>query len=173
MTYMEWPQGSGRIANYSDAELAYIRVFIRQHEAGEITAEVMERQISHCHDLKIEFGVDLIKDDSGPVVIDMAAARAARDQAIKRVDTNADPTWKTRALMAVADVARAKETLISDDVWIHLGWMPIEPRAIGPVMLAAAKRGYIERIDGEMRQAHRIVNHARPQQVWRSLLYRS
>ena len=63
MTYIEWPKHSGRIANYSDAELAYMNVFRQQHEAGEITKEEADRQMANCHDLKVEFGIDLIKGD--------------------------------------------------------------------------------------------------------------
>lgn len=65
MTLLEWPKGSGRVANYSAAELAYVQEFVRQHERGEITREEADRQLQHCHDLKVECGVDLVKDDVG------------------------------------------------------------------------------------------------------------
>lgn len=65
MTLFEWPPLSGRIANYSEDELQYIREFFRQKERGEITEGECSRQIGHCHDLKVEFGVHLIKNDIG------------------------------------------------------------------------------------------------------------
>lgn len=100
----------------------------------------------------------------------MDAAHAARDEAIRRVDMHAEPEWKDKAMEAIRRVALRQETLISDDVWVYLGEMPREPRAIGPLMLAGAAKGYIVKTD-QMREAHRVVNHARPQAVWRSLVY--
>lgn len=63
MTLLEWPKGSGRIANYTKDEMAYVQRFVQQHLDGEITKEESQRQLAHCHDLKVDFGVDLIKDD--------------------------------------------------------------------------------------------------------------
>jgi hypothetical protein len=101
---------------------------------------------------------------------DLEAAQAARDEAIRRVDTNADPQWKIHAARALREVAARRPDLTSDDVWIHLGSAPLEPRVMGPIMLAAQRDGVIAATD-LTRQATRVVNHARPQRVWRSLVY--
>lgn len=65
---IEWPPRSGRVAEYTTDELEYVRGFIRRKEAGEITAAALNLQIGHIHDVKVEFGVDLIEDDVGPSV---------------------------------------------------------------------------------------------------------
>lgn len=62
MTLLEWPAHSGRIANYTDAELAFMNNFRRQHEAGEITKQEADRQMGHFHDLKVEFGLNIVND---------------------------------------------------------------------------------------------------------------
>lgn len=100
---------------------------------------------------------------------DLRAAFAARDDAIDRVDQAADPAWKDAALAAVRRVAARQVELITDDVWAELGDGPAEPRAMGPVMLAARRLGLVEPTD-RTRQADRVVNHARPQRIWRSLI---
>lgn len=172
MTKLEWPPGSGRVAEYTDQERAFMRRFAEQKARGEISAAECNLQIGHFHDLKVEFPpLDItttVEPESRP---SSAAGRAARDEAIKRVDMNADPAWKHRAQVGLRDLCLEREEFTTDDLWVRLGWMPHEPRAIGPIMLHAARTGWIEKIEGRYREAHRGVNHARPQQVWRSLLY--
>jgi hypothetical protein len=53
---IEWPPGSGRKAHYDDGEIAMMRGFIEQREAGEITFDELQNQVSTLHDLKVEFG---------------------------------------------------------------------------------------------------------------------
>lgn len=97
-------------------------------------------------------------------------AHAERDEAIRRVDTAADPSWKEKALEAIHELALKHSSLIADDVWGLLGEAPIEPRVMGPIMLSAQKKGWIEGTP-DTREGTRGVNHARPQRVWRSLVY--
>jgi len=66
MTEIEWPKGSGRKATYSKAEMEFMHEFGAQAERGEITDAVLRLQIGHLHDLKIEFGVDLVADVEVP-----------------------------------------------------------------------------------------------------------
>ena len=56
---IEYPKGSGRVAEVSPEELAYLNEFTAQAARGEITAEEANRQIGHLLDLKIEFGVTI------------------------------------------------------------------------------------------------------------------
>jgi hypothetical protein len=58
---IEWPKGSGRFADYTEAEYAFMREFVRQYERGEITCEEMVNQVTAFHDLKVEFGLDVVQ----------------------------------------------------------------------------------------------------------------
>jgi len=64
---IEYPKGSGRFADLSPEELAYLNGFTAQAERGEITGEEATRQIGHLLDLKIEFGVELVEEDEADV----------------------------------------------------------------------------------------------------------
>lgn len=101
-------------------------------------------------------------------LLDATLARAARDEAIQRVEDGASVDWLSRALEAVRRVAGQRETLTTDDV-AGLVPEPPEPKAWGPVMLAAARAGYIERTD-RTRESDRVSNHRRPMRVWHSLI---
>lgn len=100
------------------------------------------------------------------------AAEAARDAAIDRVSIGAEDGWVTAALEAVRAVAMSCDEFTTDEVWAVLDragtWAPREPRAMGAVLNTAARRGWIVATD-RVRRSLRIVNHARPQRVWRSL----
>lgn len=58
---IEWPKGSGRFADYTEAEYAFMREFVRQYERSEITCEEMVNQVTTLHDLKVEFGLDVVQ----------------------------------------------------------------------------------------------------------------
>jgi hypothetical protein len=52
--------------------------------------------------------------------------------------------WLARGLAAVSRLARRQRVFSADDVWFALGEdRPKEPRAMGPVLQAAAKAGLI------------------------------
>ena len=108
-----------------------------------------------------------------PSLFDPVAAVEARDEAIGRVDRNADPAWKQQAHSIVRTVAARLDELTTDDVWqamIHAGvTMPHEPRALGAVMQSAARQNLIAATD-RVRQSQRPECHARPVRVWRSLV---
>ncbi len=173
---------------------------MRQKERGEITATELVAQIDVIHDLKIECDARFLTDAEAverglleasevvaepepeyeqtsifqaPLSVRREAGRLARDQAVERVDEHADPDWKVKVLKVIYELVLRRLDLISDDVWDALGGEPSprERRAMGPMMQVAAKKGWIEPTE-QMRQAHRGVNHARPQRVWRSLIYR-
>jgi hypothetical protein len=97
------------------------------------------------------------------------AAVAARDEAIERVDENADPDWKEAAKLIVCDLARNKVRFTTDDVWRQLlnqGVMfPHEPRAMGGIMMGLARAGVIRRLDSQ-RKSEMVGCHCRPKQLW-------
>lgn len=93
-------------------------------------------------------------------------ALAVRDEAIARVDEHADPDWKCEALnalyAAIHQVGIGAD-LSTDDV----DWPGVrEPRAHGPIMLAAAREGLIEHTD-RVRRSHKTSCHAAPKALWR------
>jgi len=101
-------------------------------------------------------------------------ARAARDDALERVERNADKAWKLRTMVVVMRLATDRETLTTDDVWERLQQheeRTHEPRALGAVMRTAAKRGYIRPTD-DYTTSVRKECHARPVRVWQSLIHR-
>lgn len=75
---------------------------------------------------------------------DVAEGRARRDEALERV---ADPPWSSFANRALQAVARRQPVVTSDDVWAELERMgipsPGEKRAMGPVMVAGTREGWI------------------------------
>ena len=62
---IEWPPGSGRKAHYDDSEIAMMRGFIEQREAGAITFDELQNQVSTLHELKVEFGQRIALPVSG------------------------------------------------------------------------------------------------------------
>jgi hypothetical protein len=102
------------------------------------------------------------------------AAGSARDRALEQVEQNADQAWKADALEAIRLTAERLPEFISDDVWEtpirhrteHLA-PAREDRALGPVMLAAARRGWIRKTD---RVRPSVRSHLSGKPVWTSLI---
>lgn len=106
-----------------------------------------------------------------PSLFDAPQAKAARDEAIDRVEQNAAETFKAAAERAILHVARSRNLLTTDDVWKLLHqWEttpPREARAMGAVMRRMGAEGWIEPTD-EWRLSMRPACHRRPLRVWRS-----
>jgi hypothetical protein len=66
---IEWPAGSGRVADYNPQELALVRNLVARCRRGEITQEQLELELGHFHDAKVELGAELAAepDDDGDV----------------------------------------------------------------------------------------------------------
>lgn len=90
-----------------------------------------------------------------------------RDLAIQRVG-DAHQTWCETALWRVYGVCKSHKEFTTDDLWQRID-APVEPRAMGAVIAAARKRGWIEPTD-QFRVSTRAVCHRNPKRVWRSLL---
>ena len=58
---VEWPRGSGRVAEYTDAERELMTDLIVQYERGEITVEELQRQVDVLHDLKVDLDAHLVE----------------------------------------------------------------------------------------------------------------
>jgi hypothetical protein len=93
---------------------------------------------------------------------------AERDRATAAVEEHAAREWREQALEAVRRTALARPEFIVDDVW-DVGGLEstVEDRALGPVMLAAKRKGFIEKTD-RVRPSKR--SHLSGKPVWRSLI---
>jgi hypothetical protein len=99
-----------------------------------------------------------------------AQGRINRDLSIDTVEVNNELAASVLFDIAVY-VARKMPTFTSDDVWSAANVKVREPRVMGAVMRRMRVDGWAEPLDTTS-QGYRPVNHARPQRVWRSLVYR-
>lgn len=90
------------------------------------------------------------------------------DEALERVEANADKDWMRAARDAVAALALAGGSFTTDDAWKLLREVPVprEPRAMGAVIRELARMGLILPT-GEYRKSERPDCHRRPVAVWR------
>ena len=91
----------------------------------------------------------------------------AVEQVIVQVDTNTDEVWKAEALEAVRRVCLSRRDWISDDVWSTGLRSTREDRALGAVLMKAAKLGWCVRTR-DSRPSKRSHGAGKP--VWVSLL---
>lgn len=74
-------------------------------------------------------------------------ARAERDAAVRQVAENADAAWMAQATDVVAALAASRAEFTTDHAWTMLDTRgvpaPREPRAMGPVIVAALRAGTI------------------------------
>lgn len=103
---------------------------------------------------------------------DLFTALRAADDAVARVDANADPAWMATALDTIKRIAALQDRFTTDDVWLALDphdEATHEPRAMGAVMRRAAKMGWVAPTR-DYRPSSRPACHARPVRVWGSLI---
>jgi len=98
--------------------------------------------------------------------------RQARDEAMARVET-ASAYWRPYAMRALYEAAATRREITSDDVWrvLHRRKIPSpgEPRAMGPVMVAGQKNGWIDQTDRtKISDDPSTPNHSRPQRLYLS-----
>lgn len=115
------------------------------------------------------------KDAPLQYTLDSVLADLARADALQRVDEHADPDWRDLAYRCVLAVARRLEHFTTDEVIDELSKHPDvtthEPRALGPVMMRAARENIIAATDRFVK-SNAVSRHRAPKQVWRSLVYR-
>jgi hypothetical protein len=115
-------------------------------------------------DLRL-FGLDGQPTDD----VKRAAARRARDEAMSRVAAHTDPEWKDRAQATVIGLALRQDRFTADDVWEAGLPKPREARALGPVLMNAAKKGWICS-ETDFTTSTQANCHGMPRRVWRSLV---
>lgn len=100
-----------------------------------------------------------------------------KNKALAQVEKNANADWKEYAFARVRMVAERLEELTSDDIEDELcsflvPFRPVthEKRALGPVMIRAAKAGLIFATD-RVKPSRRSKLHNSPRRIWRSRIF--
>lgn len=114
-------------------------------------------------------------DTTGLPLFDLPAARAARDEAVERVESAADGRFNDQAFHALDRVARRIRLFIVDDVWKELGADQAiasthDKRAMGAVMQRGRREGLIM-ATADFKASAQKQCHANPRRIWSSLVY--
>jgi uracil-DNA glycosylase len=97
-------------------------------------------------------------------------ASQARDVAVAQVEAGADPDWLAEAYDELVRYLRHNPEFFVDDFWQRTQIQrPRESRALGPVVMKAAREGLMEK-SGEFRKS--VASNMTEKPVWRSLIYR-
>lgn len=101
---------------------------------------------------------------------------AARDEALTRVETNADPTWFIAAYQIGVELSRLHAEWSADDFWNrmtdrHPDLTTHEPRVLGALTRAWKRDAVIDRDPVKYVNSRIAKRHGRPIPVHRSLLY--
>ena len=92
-----------------------------------------------------------------------------RDTAVAAVEANADDGWLADAFDALVHYLRTHEEFHVDNFWAQTQLRrPRESRALGPVVLRAARDGLMEKT-GEFRKS--VASNMTEKPCWRSLIY--
>lgn len=108
-------------------------------------------------------------------LFDVITANEAKRAAIAQVERNANPEWLDAFRAALEKVARNQLQFTSDAVWeqFEKDWprpYQHEPRAAGAVVVGAIKDGVIVTVKNMFWKSKRRTCHARPKQVYQSLI---
>ena len=100
------------------------------------------------------------------------AAQAAADTAIRRVGTNADAVWWRATMAILVEWAQSPgQEFTTDDLEQEMVRRriapPHEPRALGALMVAAARQGLVIGTT-TYRSSTSVRCHGRPKRVWRT-----
>lgn len=103
---------------------------------------------------------------------DHEAATSARNINIRDADAGMDDDWRRAAMAAIRHVAElmpefSTDHVLDEDPTLEQGR---EPRALGPMMLYAAKDGLIAPTDRYVSSSRKASN-ARAKRAWKSLVY--
>ena len=97
--------------------------------------------------------------------------RSDANKAIAQVQENANPDWNEEAWEEFMDIARTNLEFTSNNVTVRMKSSKAkthDARAIGPIMLKAARARIIEKTG---RYAPGAYGHGKPTPIWRSLIY--
>ncbi len=105
----------------------------------------------------------------------MSKVIESKDEAINRVEANANAEWRVAAYKACCLCAQQWIELSTDDVWELMDALfpdcrTHDPRAMGAIMRQAARAGKIE-ASGEYFKSRRPQCHGRPVAIWDSLTF--
>ena len=103
-------------------------------------------------------------------LFDPEGAKAARDKAMRKVEAHAHQRWKDDAMDAIYRACRLLSSFTSEDLWKDGLAKPPEPRALGPMLTAAAKRGWCES-SGNYVKGSSVSRHGAPIAVWTSKIH--
>ena len=95
-------------------------------------------------------------------------AERQRDAGMAQVDMATHESWKMDADIFIETYLRTHPQLFVDDLWAAGLVKPPSPRALGPRVLSAAKRGLMKR-SGFYRPS--VNSHMTEKPVWTSLVY--
>lgn len=98
-------------------------------------------------------------------LFDRGMSDAARDKAIDDAERGAR-VWVMHAMRVIGSFSVGTE-FTTDDLWRCIDHPPPdERRAMGPVMMYAARRGLVEST-GRYRKSSRVICHSSPKQIWK------
>ena len=106
----------------------------------------------------------------------LAEAKAAKREAMERVEKNATKAWSDLMLELVRCICLDTRRFTTDEVFDRYdsieGDKPVthETKAMGPVMLRAARLGYCRNTE-TTEKSRRKSCHNRPLAIWESLIY--
>jgi hypothetical protein len=99
---------------------------------------------------------------------DLPDWRAERADGMERADAHAALDWKSEATHMIETFARERDSFFGWEITVELRRLGTETptdRALGPLLVAAAKRGLIEKSSDH---AHNPLAHGCPSPRWRS-----
>jgi hypothetical protein len=108
--------------------------------------------------------------------LDLEEAIRAKKAGMAQVDAGADNGWKELMADLVRQTAEQNQLFTTDDVMALFNesgsnLTTKDKRALGPVMMRAAKAGICKKSDAPARASKRRTLHASPIQVWESLIH--
>ena len=130
----------------------------------------MPEQLRASPTLQHAQGVLLVSREDSPYfqgLFDPEGAKAARDEAMARVEAHAHEQWKDAAMDTIYRAWRLRPSFTSEDLWKDGLPKPPEPRALGPMITAAASRGWCE-ASGTYVKGSSVSRHGAPIAVWTS-----
>ena len=107
-----------------------------------------------------------------PIQFSLLGARGARDAAMEAAEENAYQKWKAEALKTIRRVALEMDFFTVDRVQELMQLTKLDThdnRAMGPMMLEARRRGWIESTRQTVQSTQKHC-HANPRTLWRSKL---
>lgn len=108
-------------------------------------------------------------------LFEWAEGRKLRDEGMRLVDEHADELWKRDMTALLREVLETLPIFTTDDVFDLARAKGVtsttrDRRALGPIVMRAAKAGLCAKVNCAPRPSNRKELHASPLSVWRSLI---